>query len=59
MELEYPEGVQETLNVKSGQSIDIPVNTWHKATNIGQTTARVVEVWMGNELTEDDIERRD
>ena len=59
MELEYPEGVQETLNVKSGQSIDIPVNTWHKATNIGQTTARVVEVWMGDELTEEDIERRD
>jgi cytidyltransferase-like protein len=59
MELEYPEGVKETLNVKSGQSIDIPVNTWHKAINIGQTTARVVEVWMGDELTEEDIERRD
>lgn len=59
MEIEYPEGVKETLNVKSGQSIDIPVNTWHKATNIGQTTARVIEVWMGNELYEDDIERRD
>jgi mannose-6-phosphate isomerase-like protein (cupin superfamily) len=59
MDLEYPDGVRETLNVKSGQSTDIPVNTWHKATNIGQTTARVIEVWMGNELTEDDIERRD
>ena len=59
MELEYPEGVQETLNVKSGQSIDIPINTWHKATNIGQEPARVVEVWMGKELTENDIERRD
>ena len=59
MELEYPEGVKETLNVKSGQSIDIPVNTWHKATNIGTTAARVVEVWLGQELTEEDIERRD
>ena len=59
MELEYPEGVKETLNVKSGQSIDIPVNTWHKATNIEQTTARVIEVWMGAELSENDIERRD
>jgi cytidyltransferase-like protein len=58
MELEYPEGVQETLNVKSGQSIDIPVNTWHKATNTGQSTARVIEVWLGKELTENDIERR-
>ena len=58
MELEYPEGVKETLNVKSGQSIDIPVNTWHKATNIGQSTARVIEVWLGKELTENDIERR-
>ena len=58
MELEYPEGVKETLNVKSGQSIDIPVNTWHQAVNTGQSTARVIEVWLGKELTENDIERR-
>jgi mannose-6-phosphate isomerase-like protein (cupin superfamily) len=43
----------------SGDSIDIPVRTWHKATNVGTTTAKVVEVWLGEELTEQDIERRD
>lgn len=59
MDLEYPDGVKCTVHYKSGQSIDIPVLTWHKATNIGQQTARVVEVWMGKNLTEEDIERRD
>lgn len=59
MELEYPNSVKETLNIKSGQSIDIPVNTWHKATNTGIKTARVVEVWLGETLVEEDIERRD
>ena len=58
MELEYSDGVKETLYVDSGSSIDIPLLTWHKATNIGQTTARVVEVWLGKNLTEEDIERR-
>jgi cytidyltransferase-like protein len=43
----------------SGDSIDIPVNTWHKATNVGDITAKVIEVWLGDELTEEDIERRD
>ena len=42
-----------------GDSIDIPVGYWHKAINSDNKTARVIEVWMGNELTEDDIERRD
>ena len=59
MDLEYPDGVKCTVHYQSGQSIDIPVLTWHKASNIGEIPARVVEVWMGNELTEDDIERRD
>ena len=59
MKLEHPGGRIEIQNLIAGYSIDIPVNTWHKATNIGQETARVVEVWLGNELLEEDIERRD
>ena len=59
MDLEYPDGVKCTVHYKSGDSIDIPVNTWHKATNIGDITAKVIEVWLGTELTENDIERRD
>ena len=59
MTLEYPNGDTETKIYMSGDSIDIPVLTWHKAVNTGVTTAKVVEVWLGDELTEEDIERRD
>jgi cytidyltransferase-like protein len=59
MSLEYPDSTKHHHIYNSGNSIDIPVHTWHKASNIGEIPARVVEVWMGNELTEDDIERRD
>jgi len=59
MTLEYPNGDTETKLYSAGTSIDIPVLTWHKAVNTGSVTARVVEVWLGKELTEEDIERRD
>ena len=59
MDLEYPYGDTISKTYYPGTSIDIPHRTWHKATNIGDVTARVVEVWMGAELTEEDIERRD
>ena len=59
MSLEYPDGTKHNHIYNSGNSIDIPMQTWHKASNVGEIPARVVEVWMGNELTEDDIERRD
>ena len=59
MALESPTGANVTRECMSGDSIDIPINHWHKATNIGKIPAKVIEVWMGKELTEDDIERRD
>ena len=59
MALEYPNGDTETKLYSAGTSIDIPVLTWHKAVNTGSVTAKVVEVWLGKELTEEDIERRD
>jgi len=59
MKLVYPNGNVSIKTYTSGESIDIPVNTWHKATNLGENNAKVVEVWMGNELSEEDIERRD
>lgn len=59
MLLEDRNGVKSERLLVPGDSIDIPVGYWHKAINIDNKTARVVEVWMGNELTEDDIERRD
>ena len=59
MDLEFENGDRESRVYYEGQSIDIPVRTWHKATNVGDVPAKVIEVWMGDELTEDDIERRD
>jgi cytidyltransferase-like protein len=59
MTLEYLNGSIETKLYTAGDSIDIPVLTWHKATNVGDITAKVIEVWLGNELSEEDIERRD
>ena len=59
MTLEFPNGDIEIKTYTTGESIDIPVKTWHKAVNVGDIPAKVVEVWLGEELTEEDIERRD
>jgi cytidyltransferase-like protein len=59
MAIEFPNGDKEIKTYTAGNSIDIPVLTWHKATNVGDITATVIEVWMGEELSEEDIERRD
>lgn len=59
MSMEFPNGDIVSKTYVSGESIDIPINTWHKATNVGNTSAKVIEVWMGSELSEEDIERRD
>lgn len=59
MILEYETGEKAWRTYSAGESIDIPKRTWHKATNVGSGDAKVIEVWLGNNLTEDDIERRD
>jgi cytidyltransferase-like protein len=59
MALQFENGDIVNRTYYSGDSIDIPVNTWHKAANVGDITAKVVEVWLGSELSEEDIERRD
>lgn len=59
MELEYPDGKLATKIYTAGESIDIPKGTWHKATNVSKGKAHVIEVWLGDKLTETDIERRD
>lgn len=58
IDLEWTDGVKDTHLLSNGESVDIPVNVWHKATNVGNKPAKVIEVWMGKELTEEDIERR-
>ena len=57
--LQYDGEEKQTHIVPQGHSLDIPTLCWHKAVNTGDSPARVIEVWMGNNLTEDDIERRD
>ena len=57
--LQYDGEEKQTHIVPQGHSLDIPTLCWHKAVNTGDLPARVIEVWMGNNLTEDDIERRD
>ena len=62
MQLDRADGVpaaKQTKLIHAGGSVDIGVGTWHKATNIGDTEAKVIEVWLGDKLSEDDIERRD
>ena len=39
--------------------IDIPSSVWHKAVNDTDEPAHIIEVWKGNNLTEEDIERQD
>lgn len=39
--------------------IDIPSGVWHKGVNNSDEPAHIVEVWKGDNLTEDDIERQD
>ena len=59
MDLEFEDEYKTSKVYKTGESIDIPQNTWHKATNVGSTPCKVIEVWMGEVLSEEDITRRD
>ena len=59
LDLVYPNGDKLSKTYGPGESIDIPVCTWHRATNVGNHSAKVIEVWMGAELHEDDIERKE
>ena len=58
MELEFNNGYSTSKVYKTGDSIDIPSKCWHHATNVGDVPVKVIEVWMGDTLSEDDIERR-
>tara|TARA_R110000851_G_scaffold139396_2_gene276325 strand:- start:117 stop:881 length:765 start_codon:yes stop_codon:yes gene_type:complete len=58
MDLEFANGYKTSKVYKTGDSIDIPKHTWHHATNVGDRPVKVIEVWMGDRLSEEDIERR-
>ncbi len=58
MDLDFQNGYSTSKIYKTGDSIDIPRRTWHHATNVGDKPVKVIEVWMGDTLSEEDIERR-
>ena len=58
MHLTYPNGDKLERELGPGDSIDIPVGTWHQAFNHHHYPANVIEVWLGDTLSEEDIERK-
>lgn len=52
-------GLKNTRHLKKGDHIDIPPKTWHQAINKSNSLARVIEIWSGDSLSENDIQRRD
>lgn len=58
MSLEFANGFRTSKIYKTGESIDIPKQCWHKAVNVGNVPVKVIEVWMGDKLSEQDIDRR-
>ena len=59
IDLQGDEGVVvHTVEVKPQQSWDIHKKTWHKAYNKTKKPAKIIEIWFGDELSEEDIERR-
>ena len=47
----------EKVQLEKDKDIFIPKNTWHKGINESDNPAHIIEIWRGNILTEDDIER--
>ena len=47
----------EKLKLTQEKGIHIPINTWHKGINESDNPAHIIEIWRGEILTEDDIER--
>lgn len=56
--LEFPTGKKGLWVYKAGDTFQIPENTWHKVYNNTEEPAKVIETWLGDKLTEEDIERR-
>ena len=55
---ETPDRIGRTATIKEQQSLDISKKTWHRAYNNTKKPVRIIEIWFGDELNEEDIERR-
>lgn len=58
LDLEHINGKIEKIIIGPKESGDIPKLTWHRAYNKTKEPAKVIEIWFGDKLTEEDIERR-
>jgi cytidyltransferase-like protein len=58
MHTEY-NGTKQTVNISTKQSFDIGKSVWHRPCNNTDQPVKIVEIWFGNYLNEDDIERRE
>jgi len=50
---------KKTINLIPHQTTIITAGTWHKAKNVGDKPAHIIEIQYGSKCIEDDIERRD
>jgi cytidyltransferase-like protein len=57
IELTYPDGRWSIQMLSENTSFVIPVNVWHKTTNIGDIPASIIEIQYGDMCVEEDIER--
>ncbi len=58
IDIEYIDGKKESIVIGPKESGDIPKMTWHRAHNNTKKRAKIIETWFGDNLTEEDIERR-
>ena len=49
----------EEIQLQTGQSIDLPVKSWHRIQNHGKENVMFIEIQTGEYFGEDDIERRE
>lgn len=47
----------EDIDVSAGEAIDLPVKSWHRIRNRGNSNTVFIEIQTGNYFGEDDIER--
>ena len=58
IDIEYIDGKKDNIAIGPKESGDIPKMTWHRAYNNTKKRAKIIETWFGDNLTEEDIERR-
>lgn len=57
--LEYAGGEKKIIILKEGEMLEIPVHTWHRLSAEDSTEPiKITEIWHGEILDENDIERR-